>query len=324
MKRRLVFFAGLAWSLAATCTFAQPTIVYSKGPALELAAAFGPRGVDLDLDGATDYTFFVDQFNCDLPTNPCTVSYLVAGGTNELLTSGGYALIQPLGTRIGPLSPQDARWSAAEVLSVFHTGPDFSRLTSEPFWLGSLADQGIGYLGVRFHAQDGTHYGWIRIRLPADTGQQLPPGPWPTVMEWAYDTRPDNPIATGDTGAETIEFKMEFATDGLPHGVPQGGDFIAGRANLSGTTVSYELRMSGAPTDVEFRGPEPPPRGRTLAHLEFPFIRLRAGCILCRDVTLYFGETSLNPGQARLLKMGKLYVSLAEGTVIGRIVPVDH
>ncbi len=44
------------------------------------------------------------------------------------------------------------------------------------------------YMGVRFQASDGTHYGWMRLDLPyvgINGGY---------IREWAYETRADTPL----------------------------------------------------------------------------------------------------------------------------------
>jgi hypothetical protein len=51
------------------------------------------------------------------------------------------------------------------------------------------------YMGVRFQASDGTHYGWMRLDLPyigINGGY---------IREWAYETRPDTPLLVPEPGS---------------------------------------------------------------------------------------------------------------------------
>jgi hypothetical protein len=49
---------------------------------------------------------------------------------------------------------------------------------------GPIGEQGSGYLGVRFYTVDGDHYGWVYVQG------------W-SVVDWAYETRPNQPIRAG-------------------------------------------------------------------------------------------------------------------------------
>ncbi|QNJ96956.1 T9SS type A sorting domain-containing protein [Constantimarinum furrinae] len=57
-------------------------------------------------------------------------------------------------------------------------------------WCGGQVDK---YLGLRFNIGGDTHYGWVRLDVPAD-GSNF------TIKDYAYESTPDMAIAAGDTG----------------------------------------------------------------------------------------------------------------------------
>ena len=62
------------------------------------------------------------------------------------------------------------------------------------FWKGEVFDK---YLGIRFQdAENQTHYGWIRCDAP-DSSRVL------IIKDYAWQTKPDTPIAAGDTSITT-------------------------------------------------------------------------------------------------------------------------
>jgi len=253
--------------------FGQSTINYFKGPSFP--AAGGGTLLDINVDGVPDYIFYSGLAICT--ENPffsaCEFPYEVGSGTNELLASD-YALSQPFGTWIGAISPVGAAWIAAEPLAaeqpltVYYSGYDWNARKPESYWFGSLGVQGIGYLGVRFHAADGLHYGWIRVRLPALTTEfEFSP----VVMEWAYETSPDTPIRAGATGSTSDEFKMKFRkADG------SADNPGTGTVQLIGNSMRYELHVSGGYGSADLSGPEPPhSKGKPVLNLNRPLIAAR-------------------------------------------------
>src|ERR1051325_11193340 len=161
---------------------AQDTIVYVNGPSFPFPYQVEPADAALDLngDGAPDFSFqlgyFVTTFGCGylLSTNWAVTGPLICGGaigpyyvwglgTNSTLFQQFInGTVLPFGTFIGDPPPTNAAWGNPElsvtIASLFIGQPSQTGL------YGPLANVGVGYLGVRFHAVDGVHYGWIRLR----------------------------------------------------------------------------------------------------------------------------------------------------------------
>src|SRR5262249_50742514 len=144
-----------------------------------------------------------------------------------------------------PIGEDRLNWTSGTTLTVYHTGIDFTILTTKPYWLGGLGFSGLGYLGVRFHAADGLHYGLVRVRLPAVYPNQTLLEFSPAVMEWAYETRPNVPIQAGDTGEDRTEFEVRFI---YGNGIVQGEHRSSGKVFIGKNSISYEIHLAGGGT----------------------------------------------------------------------------
>jgi len=308
--------------------FGQSTIVHVNGPELGFARELEspPSVLDLDADGISDFSFVSSSWICtqDIPTSACSAGYYVGvSPTSELLASG-YAQVLPFGEWIGSNAPTGATWNGSgngAALTYFHW-----RRSGENSWDGPLGIQGIGYLGVRFHAADGLHYGWIRVRLDGA----------PIVMEWAYETRPNTPIAAGATGSESgaVEFTVVFRRpdDTEP---TSGGYASTATLQLIGNVLRYELHVAGTYESARLRGPAVPhSNAQPAVSLDSPRIAVHNSCRLFYDsatgryvercgpdFAVFFGEVTLSHSQVIQLKRGALHLSIDDGAVIGRVVP---
>ena len=112
----------------------------------------------------------------------------------------------PGGTLIGRVPFTNAGWSNnsdGAILTIFGDTPGsnagvvtlFGSNSSADMtaWGGPLSSGQEGYLGVRFYARDGLHYGWIHASLAGDNSSAV----YPTITDWAYETRPNTPIVSG-------------------------------------------------------------------------------------------------------------------------------
>lgn len=181
-RRRHWAALALASSLAGNCA-GQGTIAHVTAPEDFGTFQGGNLPVDLDGDGSNDFNFVSTRgdFSVDGPSLNAVLA-LPAGG----LDLGGWAVPVREGATVRAELPDGLVW-----YETIHT-----QYGSLPALLTSCMDVGcIGfftgenaYLGVRFQAADGTHYGWMRLELPyvgINGGY---------VREWAYETRPDTPI----------------------------------------------------------------------------------------------------------------------------------
>jgi hypothetical protein len=98
-----------------------------------------------------------------------------ANGTNPdggVVVSAGTAVLSlALGTLVGPAST---------------------------FGIGSanVPPSGTSFFGIRLfnEATSTTHFGWVQVLLPANSGTGLTPG---TVIDWAFESAPNTGIAVG-------------------------------------------------------------------------------------------------------------------------------
>ena len=195
MKINLICAIWLALALSGS---AQSTIAYFNGPAFSIPGdGYTSTSLDLNQDGIGDFSFSGGPFLCtsDVPSSGCTSAYLIASlNTNSVLCQDyNVVVVMPAGTTIGSVASSNTVWKnsdGATLVTAF-----FSPRYGTSGWGGPLSLPGAGYLGVRFYAQDGLHYGWIHAWLP--DSRSYWGAPLPVILDWAYETRPDTAIAAG-------------------------------------------------------------------------------------------------------------------------------
>ena len=295
----LGFTLAVASIACATPAKAQDTIAYFNGPKIPFTFFEGGGGdLDVNADGRLDFNFNLSPFICtaDIPVSGCsgTFSVTASGSAAMLVQRFSRAAILPFGTPIGSSSPTNSSWSAndpsASVATYF-----FSPLYGTSGFGGPLGEAGVGYLGIRFSAEDGTHYGWVRVCLLAPN--------WPAVVDWAYERRPDTAIAAGaiGTGNSARQFLVSFANGG-------NGSMI-----LNGNTLRSEFVLAEPFLSASLHGPAP-------VHARSKnFISIGSPLLLTADKAALLGDTTLSQSDVNHLLRGANYVSLDDGRVIGTI-----
>ncbi len=296
-------------------------------------------------DGAVEFSFWSSGMLCtqDIPTSGCGWPFYVRTGlANEVLMKGNDVSPRLLGEPVSSEPPTNATWNipggfyGAGLSYWWYSlqGRDIDGQLVHSGWSGGVAEVGVGYLGVRFHAADGLHYGWIRVRMPRGVifFQPLPatlsPIPvsdqpvflyfeWaPVVVDWAYESRTNTPIRAGDIGSDSdsVQFKVEFfETNPQPgQSLPEAGK---GSAILTGNRLRCELGLNGKFSSAELCGPSNP-RSHSKALWSFgtPFLS-------STNRTAFFGDTELSHAQLIHLARGMLYVRVDDGELVGRILP---
>ena len=278
-------------------------IFYSSGPSQTFhyePSEISEGSLDLNKDGAPDFSFHLPYFLCttDVPTSACNGPYIaVPLGTNAVLSqsAGLAATLLSFGNQVGGSSPGSS-WRTNYSLVANHYISERYRTNVV---LGPLAEVGVGYLGVRFYAADGLHYGWVRLRL----------APFISVVDWAYEGRPNLPICAGMIGSKTdsMQFRVNFGTQ---YGIASGnsGTFI-----LTGNTLRGELTLAGGFSSATIAGPAPPhARGKPLGDLGDPLVART-------NFTSFLGDIALSEGEIKRLLRDVLYVSVDGGILTGRI-----
>ncbi len=180
----------------------QGSIVYCNGPAFQLPVIEDyANGVALAGNNAFDCSFSTSGIRCttDMPISFCSQSYYAAAtGTNALLWQDGQICVMPAGNVIGCVVYSNTVWGdpgKGGILTSFNSSPRDGASS----WTPPLQTLTNGYLGVRFCAADGAHYGWIHARLPDQSlGTNGFPSEFsPVIVDWAYETRVNSAIMAG-------------------------------------------------------------------------------------------------------------------------------
>jgi hypothetical protein len=161
----------------------------------------GAGQFDLNADGATDFVF-LHSIACLLSEPPHCFHHLVVRGpfspghSNGILVDGASVGFVPQGTAIG------------DVVEGFDWGHSFLATSIDgvqfDYDIGNLPrSPASAILGARFEAEDGFHYGWVRLGLEAwDPIDEAPPifdifnNPG-DIVDWGYESTPNTPIVAG-------------------------------------------------------------------------------------------------------------------------------
>jgi hypothetical protein len=188
--------AGVSLLALAPC---DAQIVYT--PAHVTIGRGGSYGLDLTNDGKIEFTIF--ERVGDRGFGTYQELNIIAAQGNKIECSGGggpscaftvtYAAALVAGARIG------------EGPRYFHPygAPMAGRFTSRGnvFYSGRWSNVRDRYLGLRFHLNDGPHFGWARLSVEFVKGSREPS--WRAqITGYAYETAPNTSIIAGQTGAD--------------------------------------------------------------------------------------------------------------------------
>lgn len=308
---------------------AQCAIVYSPGPASQSPPLYLPFGwnVDLDSNGVPDFSLWSDGAitTMDYPSSGGLWAYYIgAAGTNQMLIAGYDALLQPFGAQIGNNAPLAAIWGTpwfGAGLAAYwwsNGGRLVDGQLIQSGWEGPLADSGAGYLGVRFYTDDGAHYGWVRFKLPSSSSGQggLLLGFAPAVVDWAYETRPQQPICAGDIGSagESVQFTIQFLA--AHPGWHEPAEIVGtGSLILTGNTLRGELSLAGQFSSARILDPKHPrAKKHCVSDFGLPLASTSAH-------TAFFHDATLTRSQINHLLHGAYSVTVDDGALEARILP---
>ncbi len=152
-----------------------------------VAASWTP--VDFNNDGTNDVSFNLVSIS---PLGSAATFFLnvVGDGRSQVLAQGSAVSAFASGITIS-LTPTGGSWTdASSTLNVW------TQLGSSGQVAGVGAPDSGDYLGVRFADGSDWYYGWIRFGLIPNTSPDLPQLPWPSVLEFAYESAPNIAIIT--------------------------------------------------------------------------------------------------------------------------------
>jgi len=203
------------------CTFLP--LALGAGSAVRADVVYGNIAVDsywwtlmdLDSDGQGDFAFPLwtrgGAPNPDMTPVRFSVSVRQvpldlgsASWNNGITIRNGAPIPLMHGALIGP-SPGEGEWlDAFDEQQISERVPlpvDMCPIDAEcGRWIGPWAAIDDHYLGVRFAALDGIHYGWIRVHVPLEllaSGVSYFGHTAPFPVDWAYESTPNTPITAG-------------------------------------------------------------------------------------------------------------------------------
>lgn len=150
-----------------------------------VGAAWWP--VDFNNDGVTDISFDFYGITAGSATFFLNV---VGNGNNQVLGQGNSVLPLQAETTIS-LTPVLGSWRNA------NSGPNvWMQLGGSGELIGMGASGAGSFMGVKFEIDSDWHSGWIRFGAINNPDSPLPSLPWPSVLEFGYETIAGAPIIT--------------------------------------------------------------------------------------------------------------------------------
>ena len=277
----------------------------------------GVLPVDLNHDGVVDYLVVADEA-------PTLGFHMEGAGTNAVwvrLTGGndfgGFIRPLPSGTVVGDELPAGDEW----LVSWGFIYPAFSAYSSAGA-LGLFQGQ-LAYAGLKFYVDGEAYYGWIKVQeIPSLAGGGI-------VYEYAYETRPDTPIAAGAGTPLRVEFS---AGCGGINEVPRNNSAHAaqGSFTLVGQTLVYRVvvDLGFLPANANISGPANPDSiSRHQITCLAPFTPFSLPVFPPQvDGYMSRGQVALNETQIAELLAGRWYVNFTSaafprGEIRGQIRP---
>ncbi len=195
VHNRLRQYSVCAGAVALLPTLANGEVIYNDIP--DLVIDNGYYGVDIDGNGMVDFIFEVDYPVFDVPMAMMSGHrHGYGNASNRLMGFQGSSF----GNQyfVSALEPGDRIASGEEWLYAYPDMISYYYFPMLAFDWGALGVQGEfvdaepHIAGLRFLAEDGLHYGWMRLQV------QLYPTVI-TIMDYAYEADVETPIRAGVT-----------------------------------------------------------------------------------------------------------------------------
>jgi hypothetical protein len=170
--------------------------------------------IDMDRDGETDFYLnrllflnniptWVRQETLQLGTYDPFDSFAryegripSANGNSALAEAGQLALLSP-GDVVDGSAKAGRQW--VDAFEPVYISEDNSLNGPPGAWEGIWGAARGGFAGVRIPADDGMHYGWIKLRVEnvEDRTTSYFRGQSTTAIDWYLESRPDTPVVVG-------------------------------------------------------------------------------------------------------------------------------
>lgn len=184
-----------------------------------------PGRLDLNQDGAQDFWIEAGSEYIDL-ADRLSWWNLVALATNAIHTNTSLAF----GDMVGAEPPSS--WGRSGSIQLYKTG--YLRSVIGPIREGLLSWRTDVYLGLRFAAADGAHYGWAQFSRPGDYESA------PYFVDAASQPLPGMPIQVGDKPAPHITQQPTDQTVTV-------GQTAVLAVQAPGAWLSYQWMKAGVP-----------------------------------------------------------------------------
>jgi hypothetical protein len=203
LKRHWAAYAAAAGaSLGALSSSSEAEIVYT--PADEtINLTVGTYGLDLNHDGIVDFTIADHRTFSNghgFPISRQSLFVKPAYSQNRIncvnascLSTYIYAAALPQGSLIGP-SRRRHGWLAGHAQMALE-----ERLGGRPYYFGSFNRVQNEYLGLQFHVNGETYYGWARFTVRFHGGSTQERSWEATLTGYAYESTPNQAIKAGQT-----------------------------------------------------------------------------------------------------------------------------
>lgn len=257
-RRRLTDYTLLAAATLAAAPAAEAGIVYTDvDPDATVIGGF--YNIDFNGDGTTDLTMRHYGYSYGYGTFSFTSRYARAQ------MAPGNAVRQDIfGYGPAALNYGEAIGSGAGVFATYGFMGSFFRFASAtPYYTFSFSSSygpwaGLGgdrYLGVRFNIGGNTHYGWVRLEVPAGfTGV--------VVKDFAYEDIPNTTILAGDMTPAADKALALVASDIADNGDGADLELAFTKADDESTVSEYRLIARKAGTTLSATEAEALPPSR--------------------------------------------------------------
>lgn len=186
LEKDLIRYSAAAGAAVLGASVAQGEIVYTDIDPDAFLMPGGTESYNIDVDGETKFSILCGSISI----------YRYAAVQNK--TSNAHWLAPHRGRATYVLAMSEGDSVSAVPVEKEWMNSVYSSANLALFFSVSDTTGGVGhflgtsgkYIGIKFHDNGNTHYGWIQVDVPSDVSSV-------TVTGWAYNDTPDGAITAG-------------------------------------------------------------------------------------------------------------------------------